>query len=173
MSQPLGKVTIDLEVERGADAEVRIVVPHEWLTSGATVEVELPSLLVCAGCHGGGCDACGRSGAVRVERDPSAPPVRVALPRRDPSLGEFALRLPHQGASSSVAQRPRGHLLLVVESTEDATRAPSFGVQRIANFSQDGAARDQERQRLMVRSLIMATFLILTFVGLLRLSGWL
>lgn len=33
---------------------------------GQAVEVVVPRRLVCARCEGGGCDACGRSGAIRV-----------------------------------------------------------------------------------------------------------
>ena len=57
---------------------------------GEVVELELPRNLACAACGGGGCDTCGRSGAITL---------------RIPELGG----LPEPGS-----ELPRGVLLLTV-----------------------------------------------------------
>lgn len=51
--------------------------PTAWLREGARLDVAVPAKLRCDLCDGGGCDACERSGAYRVEETT----VAVTLPR--------------------------------------------------------------------------------------------
>ena len=44
----------------------RVEVARDWFQSGARLSIELPRNLTCAGCHGGGCDACLRAGAITL-----------------------------------------------------------------------------------------------------------
>jgi hypothetical protein len=55
-------------------------VPPEWLADGATIEVTVPPRVTCARCDGGGCDGCGRSGALRLAAT-AARRFELALPR--------------------------------------------------------------------------------------------
>jgi hypothetical protein len=55
-----------LDKKTSPRGRLSIVVPTEWLREGARLEVELPTRVRCDLCDGGGCDACGRSGAYRV-----------------------------------------------------------------------------------------------------------
>jgi hypothetical protein len=76
----------------------RIEVPEAWFEEGAHLEIELPQRLVCARCEGGGCDACGRAGAITLyaqDEDPLV--VRVGLPKAPPG-GAVVLRIPEGGA---------------------------------------------------------------------------
>ncbi|MBW2525030.1 MAG: hypothetical protein JRI23_12680 [Deltaproteobacteria bacterium] len=57
-----------LDDAAGSRAKVQVVVPPGWLAERAEVELELPAMLCCARCDGGGCDRCNRSGAVRLDR---------------------------------------------------------------------------------------------------------
>jgi hypothetical protein len=60
-------------------------VPEDWMLSGATLLIELPRNLACAGCHGGGCDKCERSGAVSLRsRRAEVETVEVTLPKHVP-----------------------------------------------------------------------------------------
>jgi len=171
VGQPLARVTTELEVPRGPDAEYRIDVHADWLRQGATVRIELPRKLPCPSCSGGGCDSCGRSGAVSLAPEGEAPePLDLVLPVREPALGEFALRIPHHGALAADGDLPPGHLLVVVRATSEARSIP--GVTRVATSEERHHSNAIERQQLMKRSLIVAACLIVTFVGLLRLSGW-
>ena len=61
----LGRVTAP-DRPRGPDVVMTLSIPLDWMLAGATLEFELPRNLACAACGGGGCDACGRSGAVTI-----------------------------------------------------------------------------------------------------------
>jgi hypothetical protein len=98
----------------------RVKVRREWLTVGEVVELELPRNLACAACGGGGCDRCGRSGAITLrKRDEPAEVVEVTLPARKsddlPDSRGVTLRIPEQGGLPEPgSELPRGVLLLTV-----------------------------------------------------------
>jgi hypothetical protein len=61
--------------------------PHGKMTTtlarsqlGSPVDIVVPSRLVCARCDGGGCDSCGRSGAIRLELPEAERTTQVVLP---------------------------------------------------------------------------------------------
>ncbi len=121
MSEVLARVTSRaVEGPRGPDVLHRVKVRREWLTVGEVVELELPRNLACAGCGGGGCDACGRSGAITLRtRDEPAEVVEVTLPARRadelPDSRGLTLRIPEQGGLPAPgSDLPRGLLLLTV-----------------------------------------------------------
>jgi hypothetical protein len=136
VAKVLGKVATGAHsVPRGADVKHRIKVRRDWLESGLVVDVELPRNLVCAGCDGGGCDACDRSGAITLRgRDEPAEVVQVTLPRRQrveqsdvartapPSETAVVLRIPEKGGlpKPELAGLPRGLLLLTVVPSDEA-----------------------------------------------------
>ncbi|HSC87649.1 MAG TPA: hypothetical protein VLC09_10280 [Polyangiaceae bacterium] len=168
MSEVLGRVTTELEVERGPDAELRVSMPPPWFGAGSTLRVEVPRRLPCATCHGGGCDRCERSGGVvTATGEGELEPLELVMPARVEQGGDWAIRVPHRGGLAREPGTPAGHLLVILARAAE----PSAGVTRIATSSQE--RRDAERALLMRRSLFVAVGLILTFVGLLRLSGWL
>lgn len=98
----------------------RVKVRREWLSVGEVVELELPRNLACAACGGGGCDACGRSGAITLrKRDEPAEVVEITLPARTsedlPESRGITLRIPEQGGlPERGSDLPRGVLLLTV-----------------------------------------------------------
>jgi len=104
----------------------RAKVPREWLALGEVIELELPRNLACAGCGGGGCDACGRSGAITLrQRDEPAEVVEVTLPTRSrdelPDSRGITLRIPEQGGLPPPgSELPRGVLLLTVIPSAEA-----------------------------------------------------
>jgi hypothetical protein len=114
-------VTGPVDVPRGPDVLHRVRVPGSWLDEGATIELDLPRNLSCAKCSGGGCDSCGRAGAVtlRGRREP-AEIVRVTLPKRGDSAELTAsergvvIRIPERGGHSEIEGMPRGLLMLTV-----------------------------------------------------------
>jgi hypothetical protein len=95
-------------------------VRREWLVTGEVIELELPRNLACAACGGGGCDACGRSGAITLRsREEPAEVVEVTLPARPaddvPDSRGLTLRIPEQGGLPAPgSELPRGLLLLTV-----------------------------------------------------------
>src|SRR5688500_2199650 len=103
LAQVLGRVTgVQLDSPRGADVVHGVRVARSWLEAGDTVELTLPRNLHCAECDGGGCDRCGRAGAVSLWGREEPPAVlEVTLPRRSaPELrGEpvIVLRIPDAG----------------------------------------------------------------------------
>jgi len=125
-----------VEGPRGPDVLHRVKVRREWLVVGEVVELELPRNLACAACGGGGCDACGRSGAITLrQRDEPAEVVEVTLPSRPdddlPDSRGITLRIPEQGGLPPPnSDLPRGVLLLtVVPSAEsDPNIKPLRGV---------------------------------------------
>lgn len=121
MPEVLARVTSRaVEGPRGPDVLHRIKVRREWLTVGEVIELELPRNLACAACGGGGCDACGRSGAITLrKRDEPAEVVEVTLPARKsddlPDSRGVTLRIPEQGGLPEPgSELPRGVLLLTV-----------------------------------------------------------
>lgn len=109
-----------VEGPRGPDVLHRVKVRREWLTLGEVIELELPRNLSCAACGGGGCDTCGRSGAITLrKRDEPAEIVEVTLPVRSsdevPDSRGITLRIPEQGGLPEPgSELPRGVLLLTV-----------------------------------------------------------
>jgi hypothetical protein len=78
----LARVLDPEELDRAEGARGRLVVevPDAWLAGGDTIEVVVPPRVACARCDGGGCDACGRSGALRLPEDEAARTLRLSLP---------------------------------------------------------------------------------------------
>jgi len=109
-----------VEGPRGPDVLHRVKVKREWLTIGEVIELELPRNLSCAACGGGGCDKCGRSGAITLRRrNEPAEIVEVTLPVRSqdevPDSRGITLRIPEQGGLPEPgSELPRGVLLLTV-----------------------------------------------------------
>jgi hypothetical protein len=136
VSKILARVTQSLDAPRGPDVELALRVPVQWLEQGAMLEIELPRNLACAACSGGGCDACGRSGAVTLRgRKEPAELVQVTLPRGEITLSESSdrpkvllLRIPERGGLSETdSDLPRGHLLLSIRVGDE----PDAGVGKV------------------------------------------
>lgn len=165
MSQPLAKVTSDLDQARGPDVIFSIVVEPRCF--GRTITVEIPRNLNCARCEGGGCDDCKRGGAVSLrERSEEVHSIEVALPCFKKSESDLCLRIPHEGGPSPDPSLGRGHLFLTVRAGTES----SPGVSLVRHVGEKAA---KERHALIKQSLIMAAGLILLFFVMLRLSGWL
>lgn len=135
MAQVLGRVTgVHLDTPRGADVVHSVRVDPSWLERGDPVEVTLPRNLRCAECDGGGCDRCGRAGAVSLwGRDEPPAVVEVTLPRRSAEelLREptVVLRIPDSGGlPDPTSGQVRGMLLLKVT----ASSKPDPSVVRVA-----------------------------------------
>ena len=98
---------------------------REWLALGEVIELELPRNLSCAACGGGGCDTCGRSGAITLrKREEPAEVVEVTLPSRpadeQPDSRGITLRIPEQGGLPDPgSDLPRGVLLLTVVPSQE------------------------------------------------------
>lgn len=108
---------------------VSIVVPQKWLRDGARLSVEVPAKIRCDLCDGGGCDACGRSGAVYTRGRKELPElVEVSLPSSTGGARGATVRLPKRGGlpSDETPELARGMLLLTVIPGE----AASDGVRR-------------------------------------------
>jgi hypothetical protein len=166
LSQAIGKVTGDLAAARGPDVELRVNVDRSWF--GAEVQVILPRNLNCAACSGGGCDRCARAGALSIEERGAAPrEVRLVLPPLGDPNCDVCLRVPGEGALplGEGSELGRGHLMLILHPDESSDAQ--------LRLLTEAPPTDQLRIQLMKRSLIMAASLILLFIGLLRLSGWL
>lgn len=69
----------ELDAVDGPHGKMSLVLSASEL--GAPIAVVVPSRLVCGRCDGGGCDGCGRSGAVRLELDEEQRTTHVALPK--------------------------------------------------------------------------------------------
>ena len=179
MSKVLGRVTSSGGYPRGPDALHRVRVPRDWLDDGATIELELPRNLACAGCEGGGCDICGRAGAITL-RGRNEPPelVEVTLPARrkgeePPSSGHrgLVLRIPDQGGLPEPGlELPRGVLMLRVVAADEADPA----VRRVVLTERAAPVVRQVRRAQPPSVRIVAVLVILWILLLiaLRLGGW-
>jgi hypothetical protein len=177
-----------VEGPRGPDVLHRVKVLRDWLTLGEVIELELPRNLACAACGGGGCDRCGRSGAITLrKRDEPAEVVEVTLPARPsdelPDSRGITLRIPEQGGlPEHGSELPRGLLLLtVVPSAEpDPTiklvhgpsKRPAASVADSGDTS--GASEQASGERRASPALIIVIVAVVLWVLLLlwlRLSG--
>jgi hypothetical protein len=68
-----------LDAGTGPRGKLAIDVPETWLAEGAIVDVVVPKRVACARCDGGGCDGCGRSGAIRLAEDDTQRTLRLHL----------------------------------------------------------------------------------------------
>jgi hypothetical protein len=164
----------------------RVKVPRDWLAAGEVIEVELPRNLSCAACGGGGCDTCGRSGAITLRRrDELAEVVEVTLPTRPGAETEsldtgITLRIPEQGGLPDPgSDLPRGMLLLTVVPAETAD--PRISLARSApsprpdpssplevGVSSPGGSAGRSRLALLVA--ILVVLLAIAFLVWLKLS---
>jgi hypothetical protein len=144
-----------LDGDGGARAKVKIEVPAAWAAGAALVEVSVPRTLVCARCEGGGCDGCGRSGALRGPAEAAARVVRVRLPA---ALGDgVAMRIAEPfGRAETITQ-----LWIEVRPA----LAPSASVRRLS-----GPPR--QRTRILPRMVLGLTILVLLLGGVLALLTW-
>ena len=108
-----------LDQKRSPRGRLSIVVPTKWLRDGARLEVDVPAKVRCDLCDGGGCDACGRSGAYRSPE--ARAPLSVTLPRVSDDV--FALRLTNPFGE----EEPALLVVRVAGGTE-----PSAGVRWVA-----------------------------------------
>lgn len=69
-----------LDEGTGARGRVCVEVPTAWLTAGCRIEILAPRRLACARCDGGGCDACGKSGALRAPDAEASRRLEITLP---------------------------------------------------------------------------------------------
>ena len=167
----------------------RIKVLGEWLAAGEVIELELPRNLACAACGGGGCDTCGRSGAITLrQRDELAEVLEVTLPARAaaelPSAQGLTLRIPEQGGLPEPgSDLPRGLLLLtVVPSAEPdprikvlrgvVSKQPPASIvldDEAAAEGEEGLERPRKSPLLVVAIVLVALWIL--FLIWLRLSG--
>jgi hypothetical protein len=159
----LGRVTGAADLPRGPDAKYGIRVPRDWIDSGATIEVRLPRHLECASCGGGGCDACGGSGALTLrDRGVAAEAIQVTLPQGGPVSG-VTLRIPDAGGHpGSGSDLPRGLLLLsVLPGAQPAENVrlwrPAIGATRQSRVSL--------RVALMLAAAVVLSLLLLRLFG--------
>jgi hypothetical protein len=173
LAQVLGRVTgLQLDSPRGTDVVHGIRVDSSWLEAGDTVELTLPRNLHCAECDGGGCDRCGRAGAVSLwGRDEPAAVLEVTLPRRTPAELQnepvIVLRIPEAGGFPLAdSGHPRGLLLLRV--TASAESDPSVVRARKEPSARAHAATvSRDFARPLALALVLAVALILGIVYLL------
>lgn len=107
-----------LSASAGARGRVRIEVPAAWLAEGSELELAAPTKIACDRCAGGGCDACGRSGALRAPETARA--VRLQVPAG--STGGVALRIVRPFGDEAAIEQ------LIIEVRAGAS--PSPGVVR-------------------------------------------
>jgi hypothetical protein len=146
----------------------------DWLHVGATIEVTLPRNLECASCHGGGCDACGGSGALtlRAPKDP-AETIQVTLPEGPPSsvtVGRgLVLRIPDSGGwAEPDSALPRGLLLLSVVPDNEPDERVRFCAVGEALAAQSAATAIFPRPaRIRITPAVILAVLVLLWILLL------
>lgn len=127
------------------------------------MQLELPRNLRCAACGGGGCDACGRAGALslRARKEP-AELVEVTLPSRatvdeNPERA-IVLRIPERGGLPEVGtDHTRGNLLVTLTMAERPD--PCVTLVRAAKWSNPASWIPPQNARLPVLLLVVALIL--------------
>jgi len=171
-------------------------VEQDWLERGSLIEIEVPRNLRCAGCQGGGCDLCDRSGAVTL-RGRNEPPemIQVPLPKRSGGTlhesGSFTIRIPEQGGLPRSSAEVRGFLLLTVVRSETAdagvrlldsprpvsvpaiipAAVPAPRQRAVEPAQPESGVRPVQRRRAAVPIAIVLIVLWVAFLVYLRVSG--
>ena len=140
-----------LDAAQGSRVRMTIDVPPQWLRDGAQLEVTVPKRLLCDHCEGGGCDACGRSGALRVPVPSEAQPLRISLPANAPENVQLRLVDPFQTRDAGIEQ-----LILRVQARPGGA---SKGVRLVVGTPTPRALD----WRVIV---ILAVVLLLAYIGL-------
>lgn len=183
MSQVIGRVVTGVhETLRGPDVIHRVAIRREWLLAGETIELVLPRNLSCATCEGGGCDRCGRSGAITLRSRGEAPvSVQVTLPRRSSQeLREqpaFVVRVPDHGGAAAREDMPRGLLLLKITTSSGTDAgivlsrpsAPPTGSDAAAGTTADAPLSSVRPTRR--RAAVLVALVVLVALGLLLAAG--
>lgn len=126
----LGRVTGELDGDRGADVRSKVTIPEAWFEEGADLLVTRPRLANCERCRGGGCAICDYQGALTLTKGDDAPTVvPVQLPRGQ--VGPVTVRLPHLGFRRDI-DAASGHWLLEVHAGPTC----GAGVTRVAASGQ-------------------------------------
>ena len=157
--QPLAKVTGDLDAPRGVDLLCVRKMEERHYRPASRMAVRLPQKLPCAACEGGGCDRCERAGAAAPRR--AGNEVLLTLPS-ELGAGGAKVRVPGEGADSK--EDGPGHLIIHLLPADEA----DVGVR----LSVPAPPTAEERAQMAKRVVVMGVGLILLFIGLLRLSGW-
>ena len=81
---PLARVAdpAELAQAKGPRARLRVTIPASWLEQDVSLQIQAPKLLRCTACGGGGCDQCGRSGALQAPAAQAERVLRVSLAAR-------------------------------------------------------------------------------------------
>lgn len=156
----LARVTNDLDEPRGPDVMHTVEVPADWFGEGASIEVTVPRLLMCARCEGGGCDVCARKGAFEAALAGSNEVV-ITLPRQPGSTpAPIRLRLPACGArDASDAELPPGHLLLTVVPRDAAFGWAPAATLRKLDEPAGGATANWADARMWAIAIVLASLL--------------
>lgn len=152
-SQELARVLDPQQVAAsvGPIAKMSVEVPASW--AGCVVQITIPRLLSCGACDGGGCDRCGRSGAVRRSEDGG--PIDLTLP---PSVEQgVRVRLVRPFDSDELE-------ILLVDIVPSET--PSPDCQRVPGAERSPAASSH---RLILALALVALLLFVLAVTLTRL----
>lgn len=147
----------------------RVQVARDWLEEGATLAIELPRNLRCAGCEGGGCDGCGRSGAVTLRSRQDPPEVlKIVVPKLSESGNRdraVTLRIPERGGRADNPDLPRGILMLSVAPGE----VSDPGVERLdaplAVAPESGPSEIRRRPPAPVLLLLVTAVLLLALLA--------
>jgi len=173
VSTVLGRVTSSTDQPRGPDAKYRVRVAANWLRTGAKIEVKLPRNLECAACDGGGCDACGGSGALtlRGRKDPSEY-IQVTLPqvKVPPDSGKrgMILRIPESGGhAADDSELPRGLLLLSLIADADSDHNVRLWLEGGANRTMPPPPPLSRRPLGRYPGVVVAAVLVVLWIALL------
>jgi hypothetical protein len=122
-----------LDDETGAIGALELSVPTGW--AGGRARVRVPRVVTCQRCEGGGCDACGRGGALRTPEDEAARAITVQLPA-DLSRA-VAIRVPRPFADAS----PIAQLILTFAPGPAGDRVELVSPARVAGGDDRSARR--------------------------------
>lgn len=120
MASPLGSVLERDDDTGGPRGRLTVDVLETWLEAGTVLEIVVPKRLACARCGGGGCDGCGRSGAIRIEGGEEERALRITLSEStrgvrlsrplgvDAGLDQLVIELRPAAVPSDFCRRTRG-----------------------------------------------------------------
>ncbi|EYF08138.1 hypothetical protein [Chondromyces apiculatus] len=127
-----------LDTAEGARGRLRVTVPAGWEGEAADLEITAPARVTCARCEGGGCDACGRSGALRTPDDPAERVLRVRLPAH--LGGGVVLRLVRPFGETSPIEQLHLELIPGPVPSQEMVRLPDPEPLALAVSSSPGRA---------------------------------
>ena len=134
MAEELARVLDPSELDALTGSHGRMSTTISASELGSPIAIVVPSRLVCARCDGGGCDSCGRSGAIRLDLSEAERTTHVVLPAEARDAMRIRLVKPVEGLEQltlEVRLKPETGMVVAARRDLAVRSAPGLDVRSV------------------------------------------